>query len=146
MCDTYLVRTYNKGQHPNLKKKKHATHVRVCSSVQACCCNETGLRHRVSPCRSAYFASPWWLLTLISQTSKRNSFINPRVVMTSDDAVLARLFFYDNPEYKRHPNYTKTDQLPISEVITGLSRPYHHTADGHVGRSRVRNPAPLYFV
>ena len=24
------------------------------------------LRHRVSPCRSAYFASPWWLLTLIS--------------------------------------------------------------------------------
>ena len=32
------------------------------------CCNETGLRHRVSPCRSAYFASPWWLLTLISQT------------------------------------------------------------------------------
>ena len=21
-------------------------------------------RHRVSPCRSAYFASPWWLLTL----------------------------------------------------------------------------------
>ena len=35
-------------------------------------------------------------------------------------------FFYDNPEYKRHPNYTKTDQLPISEVITGLPRPYHH--------------------
>ena len=24
----------------------------------------TGRRHRVSPCRSAYFASPWWLLTL----------------------------------------------------------------------------------
>ena len=46
--------------------------------------------------------------------------------MASDDAALARLFFYDNPEYKRHPNYTKTDQLPISEVITGLSRPYHH--------------------
>ena len=46
--------------------------------------------------------------------------------MASDDAVLARLFFYDNPEYKRHPNYTKTDQLPISEVITGLPRPYHH--------------------
>ena len=34
--------------------------------------------------------------------------------------------FYDNPEYQRHPNYTKTDQLPISEVITGLPRPYHH--------------------
>ena len=38
--------------------------------------------------------------------------------MASDDAALARLFFYDNPEYKRHPNYTKTDQLPISEVPT----------------------------
>ena len=36
-------------------------------------------------------------------------------------------FFYDNPEYKRHPNYTKTDQLPISEVITGLPRTYHHS-------------------
>ena len=36
-------------------------------------------------------------------------------------------FFNDNPEYKRHPNYTKTDQLPVSEVITGLPRPYHHT-------------------
>ena len=23
-----------------------------------------GRRHRVSPCRSAYYASPWWLLTL----------------------------------------------------------------------------------
>ena len=28
---------------------------------------------------------------------------------------------------KRHPNNTKTDQLPISEVITGLPWPYHHT-------------------
>ena len=27
---------------------------------------------------------------------------------------------------KRHPNNTKTDQLPISEVITGLPRPYHN--------------------
>ena len=27
-------------------------------------CKVTGRRHRVSPCRSAYFASPWWLLTL----------------------------------------------------------------------------------
>ena len=26
---------------------------------------------------------------------------------------------------KRHPNNTKTDQLPISEVITGLPRSYH---------------------
>ena len=27
-------------------------------------CKVTGRRHRVSPCRSAYFSSPWWLLTL----------------------------------------------------------------------------------
>ena len=58
---------------------------------------------------------------------EKQLYIIPRVVMASEDAALARLFFYDNPEYKRHPNYTKTDQLPISEVITGLSRPYHHT-------------------
>ena len=31
------------------------------------------------------------------------------------------------PNKKRHPNNTKTDQLPISEVITGLSRPYHNS-------------------
>ena len=57
---------------------------------------------------------------------EKQLYIIPRVMMASDDAVLARLFFYDNPEYKRHPNYTKTDRLPISEVITGLPRPYHH--------------------
>ena len=57
--------------------------------------------------------------------------------MASDDAALVRLFFYDNPEYKRHPNYTKTDQLPISEVITGLPRPYHHTSSRHRGTRRV---------
>ena len=33
LCDTYQVRTYNKGQHPN-HKKKLATH--VYSSLQAC--------------------------------------------------------------------------------------------------------------
>ena len=27
-------------------------------------CEVIGRRHRVSPSRSAYFASPWWLLTL----------------------------------------------------------------------------------
>ena len=30
------------------------------------------------------------------------------------------------PNTKRHPINTKTDQLPISEVTTGLPRPYHH--------------------
>ena len=40
---------------------------------------------------------------------EKQLYIIPRVMMASDDAALARLFFYDNPEYKRHPNYTKTD-------------------------------------
>ena len=30
-------------------------------------CEVTGRRHRVSPCRSAYFARPWRLLTLTSE-------------------------------------------------------------------------------
>ena len=46
--------------------------------------------------------------------------------MASDDVGLSPVPFYDNPENKRHPNNTKTDQLPIFEVITGLSRPYHN--------------------
>ena len=60
--------------------------------------------------------------------AEKQLYIIPRVVMASDDAAFARLFFCDNPEYKRHPNYTKTDQLPISEVITDLPRPHHHTS------------------
>ena len=46
--------------------------------------------------------------------------------MAFDDAALARLFFMIIPNTKRHLNNTKTDQLPISEVITGLPRPYNH--------------------
>ena len=46
--------------------------------------------------------------------------------MASDDVGLSPVPFYDNLEYKRHPNNTKTDQLPISGVITGLPRPYHN--------------------
>ena len=30
------------------------------------------------------------------------------------------------PNTKRRPNNTKTDQLPIFEVITGLPKPYHN--------------------
>ena len=30
------------------------------------------------------------------------------------------------PNTKRHPNNTKTDQLPVFDVITGLPRPYHN--------------------
>ena len=53
--------------------------------------------------------------------------------MASDDVGLSPVPFYDNPEYKRHPNNTKTDQLPISEVITGLPRPYHHNMPNGMG-------------
>ena len=67
--------------------------------------------------------------------------------MASDDAALARLFFfYDNPEYKRHPNYTKTDQLPISEVITGLPRPYHHTNLTHLTGNFILRPSLARIV
>ena len=31
------------------------------------------------------------------------------------------------PNTNRHPNNTKTDHLPILEVITGLPRPYHNS-------------------
>ena len=46
--------------------------------------------------------------------------------MASDDAGLSRVSFMIIPNTKRHPSNMKTDQLPISEVITGLPRPYHH--------------------
>ena len=55
--------------------------------------------------------------------------------MASDDAALARLFFMIIPNTKRHPNNTKTDQLSISEVITGLSRPYHNTRESDLSDS-----------
>ena len=40
--------------------------------------------------------------------------------MVSDDAGSRPFLFMITPNTKRHPNSTKTDQLPISEVITGL--------------------------
>ena len=46
--------------------------------------------------------------------------------MASDDAGLSRVSFMIIPNTKRHTSNMKTDQLPISEVITGLPRPYHH--------------------
>ena len=33
------------------------------------------------------------------------------------------------PNTKRHPNNTKTDQLPIYEVISGLPKPYHNKSE-----------------
>ena len=64
--------------------------------------------------------------------------------MASDDVGSRPSRFMIIPNTKRHPNNTKTDQLlkgqwlpaspfktnlttlPISEVITGLPRPYHN--------------------
>ena len=61
-----------------------------------------GRRHRVSPRRSGYQASPWWF-SLFSELrrSKRNSFINPaRAVMTSNDVGISPVSFHDYPEYE----------------------------------------------
>ena len=87
----------------------------------------TGRRHRVSPCRSAYFASPWWLLTLDRwRRSREAALLFPEswlhLTMRGSNPSLFMII----PNSKRHPNNTKTDQLPISEVITGLPRPYHN--------------------
>ena len=67
----------------------------------------------------------------------RSSFIIPSVVMASDD-VGSRLSFMIVPNTKRHPNNTKTDQLPIFEVITGLPRPYHNNNPWQTYRSPLK--------
>ena len=36
-------------------------------------CEGTGRRHRVSPCRSAYYASPWRLITLSFRRRRREA-------------------------------------------------------------------------
>ena len=93
-------------------------------------CGVTGRRHR-SPCRSAYllvlamtrfdhrrrrreaaifFPESWWHLTMWGSRLSHFMMI---------------------PNTKRRLNNTKTDQLPISEVITGLPRPCHNTIQAH---------------
>ena len=47
--------------------------------------------------------------------------------MAPDDVSFHPSRFMIIPNTKRHPKNTKTDQLPTSEVITGLPRPYHNT-------------------
>ena len=46
--------------------------------------------------------------------------------MASDDVGSRPSRFMIIPNTERHPDNTKTDQLPISELITGLPRPYHN--------------------
>ena len=47
--------------------------------------------------------------------------------MTSDDVGSRPSHFLIIPNTKRHPNNTKTDQLPMFGVMTGLPRPYLNT-------------------
>ena len=86
-------------------------------------------RLRVSPCTSAYYASPWWLLTLSLRRRRREAALLFRESwwhLTMWGSRPSHFMIISNT--KRHPNNTKTDQLPISEVITGLRRPYHNTS------------------
>ena len=90
-------------------------------------CEVTRRRRRVSPCRSAYYVSPWWLLTL----SLRDVGEKQLCYSQSRDGIWrwegsrpSHLMVI--PNTKRRPNNMKTDQSPFFEVITGLPRPYHN--------------------
>ena len=54
------------------------------------------------------------------------------------------------PLTKRHPNNIKADQLPISEVVTGLPRPYHHNnvwrQKWEAKRARLCQPSGQHIV
>ena len=89
-------------------------------------CEVTRWSQRVSPCRSAYQASPWCYDSLSSapQVGENQLYYS----QSRDDIWGSRLsHFMIIPNTKRHPN-TKTDQLPIFLVNTGLPRPYHNTS------------------
>ena len=78
-------------------------------------CKVTGRKHRVSPCRSAYFASPWWLLTLdLRRRSRETALLFPEswwhLMMRGSRPSLFMII----PNTKRHLNNTKTDQLVIT--------------------------------
>ena len=81
-------------------------------------CEVTGRRCRVSPCRSTYYASPWWLLTLGLRRRKREAaLLFPESWWHLKMWGSRPSHFMIIPNTKRHPNNIKTDQLPISEVI-----------------------------
>ena len=60
------------------------------------------------------------------KTTERISFISPRVVMDPTMWGSRPSHFIITPNTKRHPTNAKRDQLPVSEVITGLPMPYHN--------------------
>ena len=81
-------------------------------------CKVTGRRHRVSRCRSAYFASPWRLLTFNLRRRRREAaLLFPESWWHLTMRCSRTSLFMIIPNTKRHPNNTKTDQLPISEVL-----------------------------
>ena len=127
-----LTKRKNKMEQIEVKqlkpRKKGGGSVKALSPAVDAICKVTGRRHRVSPCRSAYFASPWWSLTFdLRRRSREAALLFPESWWHLTMRLSPVSFFMiRNPEHKHHPNYTKTDQLPISEVITGLPRPYHH--------------------
>ena len=90
-------------------------------------CEVTRWRHRVSPGRSAHFASPWCYSISKLRSRREAALLFPQVVMTSEQEGSRSSHPMIIPNTKRHPNNTKTDQLPIFGVITGLPRPYHNT-------------------
>ena len=101
-------------------------------------CKVTGRRRRVSPCRSAYFASPWWLLTLdLWRHSREAALLFPESWWHPTMRDSRPSLFMIIPNTKGHPNTTKTDQFPISEVITGLPRPCHKTSTPSVEGKRL---------
>ena len=92
-------------------------------------CEVTGRRHRVSPCRSAYYASPWRLLTLSLRRRRREAallLLESWWHLTRWGSRPSHFMIITNTK-RHHPNNMKTYQWPISEVITCLPRPYHNT-------------------
>ena len=87
----------------------------------------TGRRHRVSPSRSAYYASPWRLLTLSLRSSREAALFLLESWWHLTVWGFRRSHFMILPNTNRHPNKTKTEQFPVYEVITDLPRPYHTT-------------------
>ena len=115
-------------------------------------CEVTSRRHRVSPCTSAYYASPWRLLTLSLRGRRREAaFLFPESRWHLTMWGSRPSHFMIIPNAKRHPNNTKTDQLPIYEVITGLPRPYHNIcafigAGCLLGAARLRHDQHLLLL
>ena len=85
------------------------------------------VENRVSPCRSAYQASPWRLLRLsLGRRRRKAAWLVPESWWYLTMWGSRPSHFMIIPNTKRHPNSTKTGQLPIFGVNTGLPRPYLH--------------------